>query len=498
MRILNFRSGFACNSSSTHSVIFNSDLKDSDTAGSEFGWNEFVAASPGAKKMYLAHVLVHNLRQQIGEELAEFCAKSFFGLDQIEGYVDHQSMIELPYSREHWNQYVLNLEFFKDLVQYVLQDNVAIVGGNDNDDCDSFAGFEQRIGMSYLGRGSVGWYDRSKNRPVIARKDKSGYWTLFNMSNGNKARVSFARESEFLLNKGEVFKAQYPELVDLKITDYCPFNCEACYQGSTVKGKHGNLNMIREVISSLAQNNVFEVAIGGGEPTLHPDFKTICKEMLHVGIIPNFTTRNYSYIAKNPAILDIIGSFAISCDKVLDLSGFLNSIKKLPEDIQEKVKRKVVVQHIVGIAKEEKFRDLMKLARENYLKVVLLGYKTTHRGANVSPCLPSDKSMTWSDVILEMIKGDKIFPYHCGVDTVLAAEFEGKVDSRRITLCEGQFSCYIDAVPEIPRMYASSFGAGDGFEFNPRKDFFETWQKIRPYSPENAYNYGKKSLPVIA
>lgn len=506
MKILNIRNGFACNSSSTHSIIFNSKLSDSFD-GYDFGWNEFVATDENSKKMYLAHILIAHLQRSVGEELAKHAAKSFFGLDEIDGHVDHQSVPDLPVER-HWGEnYILNLEFFKDYANYVLQDDAIIVGGNDNDGCDSFADEEQRVYMSSFGL----------HGNALARKDPSGYWTLFSPKNGNKVRITFNRNHESHLENSEVHKAALPELVDLKITDYCVFDCKFCYQGSTKEGTHGNTLIINAIIDSLEQAKVFEVAIGGGEPTLHPDFSKICERLKLKAIVPNFTTRNYHWPKKHPEVIDMIGSFAISCDSRKDFQEFLDVLNSLEPSLKEKVESKVTVQHVVGIASEDELRLLTEMVTGEGIRIIFLGYKTTHRGANVSPHLPNKKSQTWSDVLLSISKSGN---YRIGIDTVLAKEMEGKVPDYMLTTKEGQFSCYVDATLPIPKMYASSFGAGDGIEFQNYYDYYgsdgesiayirkdknhnklprfnEAWLKIKPYSPEDAYDYKKKSLKVV-
>jgi len=50
----------------------------------------------------------------------------------------------------------------------------------------------------------------------------------------------------------------------------------------------------------------FQVAIGGGEPTLHPEFREICRTFKSLGIDPNYTTNGTNL---TDAILDITEEF---------------------------------------------------------------------------------------------------------------------------------------------------------------------------------------------
>ena len=54
-----------------------------------------------------------------------------------------------------------------------------------------------------------------------------------------------------------------------------------------------SLNQYCQVLDSLNHplyGNVFQVAIGGGEPLEHPDFLKIIDATLQRKIVPNFTT----------------------------------------------------------------------------------------------------------------------------------------------------------------------------------------------------------------
>jgi len=294
MHIHNVRLGFATNSSSTHSIIFlkpGQHVRDSGTEGGEFGWNFFTAASPEAKRQYVAIHLFSALQSQVGEDVAMAVVDSWaagatrtpegqyaYNGKGPEGYVDHQSLYVLPRS---WDGKGVDKEFFDDFLAFFMRDDIAILGGNDNTDeshpLDS-GGFS--LPLQQDGGGEY-----------VARKDEAGkYWTIFSRADGTKIRFSFDEP----VKSCEVTKASAPELVDLKITDFCPYGCAFCYQGSTHAGKHGDVQTILSAAHALAKMKVFEVAIGGGEPTMHPNFR-------YGGVTPNFTTKNLAWL-RDPAV----------------------------------------------------------------------------------------------------------------------------------------------------------------------------------------------------
>lgn len=86
---------------------------------------------------------------------------------------------------------------------------------------------------------------------------------------------------------------QWPEFLDVKITNKCNGNCPWCYQDSKLNGAHA-VNVVEKIKSlflELDENlKPFQVAIGGGEPTLHPLFSKILCTFAECNITPNFTT----------------------------------------------------------------------------------------------------------------------------------------------------------------------------------------------------------------
>jgi hypothetical protein len=479
MKILNVREGFACNSSSTHSIIFAKDrLYDSEIGDDEFGWGSFVAASEDAKRRWLSASLRGNFRDTgIDEATVRLIVEQLTGV-WSDGYVDHQSEICFPRA---WTGHGIDLDFVKDFRDYLLNPKVAILGGNDNDDESEAPPGERVFYRSILP--VDGDYHH------VARKDSSGYWSLFNRTQGDRVRVSFGDTPMAIDAK----KADAPELVDLKITDFCTYDCPTCYQGSTRKGTHGDRWTISSVLEALGAARVFEVAIGGGEPTLHPDFAEILSTAHRCGVTPNFTTRDSKWFLRYMDVVEHVGAVAVSCDNRSDAEHALRAIETLPGRDRETLKGKLVIQHILGIKDTWEVESLFHFCRENELPIVLLGYKTSHRGANGVPKVPA-KGISWGEWLAKL--PDETKPYRLGVDTVLASEFKGLVPDHRLTTREGQFSCYIDASGgrDSLKMLPSSFSTAEPVPFKA-DGLVAAWQKISAYEPTSAYVY-KRQLPM--
>lgn len=81
-----------------------------------------------------------------------------------------------------------------------------------------------------------------------------------------------------------------PTLVDFQITDRCNMGCPHCYASAVTGGGHVPWHEIALVVEQMADCGVCQVAIGGGEPLLHPDIVDMLALCHERGIVPNLTT----------------------------------------------------------------------------------------------------------------------------------------------------------------------------------------------------------------
>ena len=97
--------------------------------------------------------------------------------------------------------------------------------------------------------------------------------------NGNY-RVSINTETGTKVRANDLdnLTPEYPECLDVKITNQCDMCCPQCHEDSRPDGSHGDI-MNAKFIDSL--HPWTELAIGGGNPLDHPDlvpFLEKCKE----------------------------------------------------------------------------------------------------------------------------------------------------------------------------------------------------------------------------
>lgn len=68
-----------------------------------------------------------------------------------------------------------------------------------------------------------------------------------------------------------------PLWVDLAITLRCQGGCPFCYMDATPHGPHAPLRVIHELAEVLRPFPPFTIALGGGEPTLHPQLPEVVR-----------------------------------------------------------------------------------------------------------------------------------------------------------------------------------------------------------------------------
>ena len=159
MNVTFYRTGFACNSSSQHSLAFLKKVPR-NTETREFGWNNFTCSSEEAKRAYMLYCLFNSWRNVVDlhaeyESHIDYTVLHKFERDQflkwivsdfpyfaaeVEGlsdeehmaYVDHQSTLAFPRYRRKAK---LNVEFLNAFIPKVVEcPNFVILGGNDNDE----------------------------------------------------------------------------------------------------------------------------------------------------------------------------------------------------------------------------------------------------------------------------------------------------------------------------------------------------------------------------
>lgn len=195
----------------------------------------------------------------------------------------------------------------------------------------------------------------------ILGKYKNGDYSVVMLSDGTKVRY----------NDKDSFNPIKPESMDLKITNKCYGNgnglCAMCHECSNPEGKHGDVLNLPFLDTLLPYT---EIAIGGGNPLLHPDLIQFLKGLKTRKLIANMTVNQWTFMQSLDYIKSLVDKkliYGVGVSLTDPNDKFIEAVKEFPN---------VVIHVINGIVSRE---HMQKLAN-NGLKILILGYKEFGRG----------------------------------------------------------------------------------------------------------------------
>ena len=193
---------------------------------------------------------------------------------------------------------------------------------------------------------------------AIIGRYKNGNYIVTLLSDGTKIRE----------NDLDFFEADFPESMDLKITNRCNMGCLMCHEDSRCDGLHGDI-MSESFIDRL--HPYTELAIGGGNVLEHPDFYDFLVKCKSLNLICS-TTINQKHFMENLDFIrklrdeKLIYGLGISLTNPWQ-DGFIDAVKEFPN---------AVIHVINGIVTMQDLEEL----RNRRLKILILGYKEFRRG----------------------------------------------------------------------------------------------------------------------
>lgn len=190
---------------------------------------------------------------------------------------------------------------------------------------------------------------------------------LYTYRNGNYDVWLYSDGTKIKRTEADDFNAEFPDSVDLKITDKCDMNCPMCHESSSVLGAHGDLDA--EFLNTFHFGT--ELAIGGGNPLTHPDLESFLERMRSRGVVCNLTLNEEHFLKESARVEKLLSEKLIY--------GLGISVTRCADETIEFARRHdSVVFHIVcGMTDKKNLSALY----DKDLKVLLLGYKQIGRGA---------------------------------------------------------------------------------------------------------------------
>lgn len=266
----------------------------------------------------------------------------------------------------------------------------------------------------------------------------------------------------------KVSKPNFPESIDVKITDFCDLNCPYCHENSTTQGKEGDLNGLLSVLEGLPKG--IELAIGGGNPLSHPGLPDFLQKLKEMGFIANLTVNQrhvkvYQNLLKRLVTEELVYGIGVSLSNPNDLGP-----------IREIGSPNIVFHVIAGVNSLEDVKVI--LANWENPRILVLGYKDFGRGAGYRNARVTKNLKEWYGGIRDFLGGGSFSFDNLAID---------QLDIRRLVTDEAwsrffqgedfSFSMYIDAVEKT---YAPTSRSSDRIPWSLMglQKYFQTFSKF--------------------
>lgn len=253
--------------------------------------------------------------------------------------------------------------------------------------------------------------------------------------NGNYQVTIFDDGTKIRENDFDWFAPEYPESMDIKITNFCDRGCPWCHENSTPDGAHGDI-LNSKFVDTL--HPYTELAIGGGNPLSHPDLVPFLLKCKTLKLIPSMTVNQEHFIKEFDLIQKIaeqklIYGIGVSLTGVND--DLIQKLQALPNSVLH------VIAGVVPV-------DDLKRLYDYDLKLLILGYKVFRRGKDYYSDSVAKRKKNLYALLPELIKHFQVVSF----DNLAVCQLDVK---RLMTDKEwkefymgndGQFTMYIDLV----------------------------------------------------
>jgi hypothetical protein len=479
------------------------------------GWDFYVISDPAEKAQYLASLyegskfgkfLINAISNVIKKPvILNTCGAT--GIDhqstlseQSDVHNKIQEMVDWPITWEEVLTYVI---FSPDVVIHTGNDNMTVIPvgfGIHSSDCpniiecetelepeveteteESIKGFYVPIRVSPFPNSTnlssmsrkILYRDISEDGKILSEDDPtimSHGPILSEYDNGN-SHVKLYLDGTKIIDypTEEILCCEFPNSIDLKITDRCASECPYCHESSSPKGEHANPISLALFLQNLHPG--VEVAIGGGNPLLHPNLKEIlfylAKDLRLVVNLTVSASNIESHPKWHPFILELMYKRIIrGLGLSLDWDGSFPSVKLDPLIEMENT----ALHLILGIHSSDL---LIKLAVRGYTKFVLLGAK---RFGNCGP----DFEVTLDDTIINRYISaiNSVAAKECiiGFDTLAISQL--KITPKYPILKDGQQSMYVDAVTQTIAKNSTT-PMDDRIQWDKKDDINKIFRSIR-------------------
>lgn len=238
--------------------------------------------------------------------------------------------------------------------------------------------------------------------------------------------------------------APVPELADISISNHCTKGCSFCYRNSLPNYEFMSVEDYCYVLKAMNHpdyGNVFQVALGGGEPLEHPDFLSIIDKTIQNGIVPNFTTNGIHLTPQLcKSLRGKVGAVALS---IVSISDYFE--EKVSLLLQEGIKA-----NLHYVLSSQNIKEATEIVKGKFNEkvngvnaIIFLTYKPSGR-ADKNNIIKNDSLL--NDFLIAVEQNNALQP-KMGFDACFVPMLlnNTNISSELIDTCEGgYFSVYID------------------------------------------------------
>jgi len=262
-----------------------------------------------------------------------------------------------------------------------------------------------------------------------------------------------------------------PELLDIMITENCNRSCAYCYQSAGNSSNHMSLVLYENILQQV-QPTVAQIALGGGETTMHPDFIEVLRMTREdYGIVPNYTTNgDWLYDSDLSESSKIAKATQKYCGAVAVSAHGERSQWESKAVMLANYGIKTNIHFILGEDTIDEATDILNIGLNSKINaIVFLLYKPVGRASSEGVLKSKDK-------IERFFKAMENSEMKLGFDACSAPMIASMTEINMMSMdyCEGsRFSGYIHWNGEVK---ACSFDKAKGVNIQQKK-FIDIWQE---------------------
>lgn len=260
--------------------------------------------------------------------------------------------------------------------------------------------------------------------------------------------TSLATKAEVIQSIEKVGKR---EVVDIQTSTATFFasGCAThnCYQDSRPRRRHAPKELVEQVIKGF-DVPPYQIAIGGGEPTEHPDFPEILRKARELGTVPNYTTNGAKLLPEIvEATNEVCGGVAMTFHAFKGLDWFIEHYLALKNALKVQVNVHVIADQSVA-----KNIDALisRISETGPLRIVLLAYYPDVGRATFEGIMPKQIYMKdLPEAIMKALEVGYQIAFSEGMLPFILSRPEMGIRSDFFMRSEGYFSCYFDSKGRI-------------------------------------------------